>query len=405
MSTFAYEAIDGLGKKTSGTLDASNRSGAIERLTQRGLHPVKVEAAAVKSAPAGRSRRTHHRPPRQAIDAFTRELAGMLGAGVPLARAMEILRREASHPAARKQWSAMTEDVIDGKSLAKAMSAWPKTFSPIYVAMVRAGETGGFLDKALNEIADFRDRESRIRGRVRAAMIYPTVLAVVGLGVLTFLITAFVPMFERIFSQFGDNLPALTKGIVGLHRFALRRGLWILGGILLVVLLVRRALSTDAGHRAWERFLLRVPGVGKILSRFALVRFCRTLGTLLSSGVPLIASLRVAREAIGIQILADAVSAAIERVQTGGALAASLGACKELFPATTVEMLAIAEQSGRLDTELIRTAGVYEGELERRLTSLVSLLEPLILFVLAAVIGTIVIGMYLPLFAVQDLIK
>jgi len=296
------------------------------------------------------------------------------------------------------------DDVLGGAPLAGALAKWPKSFPSVYVAMVRAGEMGGFLDAVLEQIAEFRSREQDLKGRVKAALIYPMVLAVLASGVLTFLLTYFIPRFSSIFAEFGGSLPLLTRMIIALSGLLMKYGLAVALVAAVLIVGARRVLSGEAGRRAFERGILRVPGLGDVIARFALVRFCRMLGTLLHAGVPLVTALRVAREAIGNQTLADAVSHAVEEVQRGSSLARSLAASAQLFPASAVEMVAVAEESGRLDKELIRLAASYEGELDRRLRMLVAVVEPALLFVMAGVVGTVVIGMLLPIFTLQELI-
>jgi type IV pilus assembly protein PilC len=271
--------------------------------------------------------------------------------------------------------------------------------------MVRAGESGGFLPLVLQQIADFRTREQELKGKVKAAMVYPIVLAFMATGVLIFLLTFFIPRFSTIFAEFGADLPFLTKIIVAASTLLTKYGLFVLVAVILGVIAVRRAAATENGKRAIERLLLRTPALGRVIARLALVRFTRMLGTLVGAGVPLVSSLRTAREALGNQTLADTVTHAIEEVQRGSALSRALAASPVLFPASVVEMVAVAEETGRLDKELVRLSVSYEADLERRLRILVALAEPLLLFIMAAIIGTVVVGMLLPVFMLQDLVK
>ncbi len=338
-------------------------------------------------------------------ESFVRELSSLLAAGVPLGRSLHILGREATNPPAKAQWEAIHEDVVGGMSLAEAMGRWPRTFSPVQVAMVRAGEMGGFLDVVLAQIAEFRSRERDLKGRLKSAMVYPAVLATLAVGVVIFLMTFFIPVFSGIFKDIGTDLPALSKGIIAVSNAITQHGLLILVIALIGGYFGYRWLKTDAGRRTSERWVLRVPGVGTVLARFALVRFCRMLGTLLGAGVPLVGALKVARQAIGNQTLSDAVGLSVEEVQRGVSLARSLGACPSLFPSSVTEVIAVAEESGRLDQELNRLANTHESELDRRLRMLVALAEPVMLFVMAAFVGTIVIGMLLPLFTLYEHVK
>jgi type II secretory pathway component PulF len=223
--------------------------------------------------------------------------------------------------------------------------------------------------------------------------------------VLVFLLTFFIPRFSAIFAEFGGALPWLTRAIVAVSHAVMRYGYVGIIAIIILFIAMRRALAAEAGRRTLENALLRLPAIGPLAARFALVRFCRMLGTLLEAGVPLIPALSVAREALGNQTLADAVTQAIEKVRRGAALAGSLADCPLLFPGAVVEMVGVAEQTGRLDKELSRLAVTYESELDRRLRMLVALAEPAFLFVMAAIVGTVVIGMLLPVFTLQELIR
>lgn len=403
MATFTYKAIDATGRETVDKLVAADRAAAIEMIYSRQLSPVSVERAeearpgGVFTGFGGASKRE--------IDAFTRQLGNLLAAGVPMSRALGILSREASRPASRKLWATVHDQVAGGMALADAMSLHPSAFSPIYVAMVRAGETGGFLDIVLEQIATFRAREADLKGRVKGALVYPIILAVLSAAIMVFLLTFFIPRFSQMFEEFGGSLPTLTRYIVTASDLLVKYWLILVLGIIVIAFAVQRMLTKEEGRRTMEGLLLRVPLFGTAVARFALVRFCRMLGTLVGAGVPLIASLRVAKEAIGNQVLADTVSSAIENVQKGHPLARSLEECRVLFPPAVIEMVSVAEESGRLDQELVRLAGTYEAELDRYLKMMVTLIEPALLFVMAALVGTVVIGMLLPIFSLQELIR
>ena len=404
MPLYAYTALDGAGGQTQGEVSAESRSTALARVAIQGLHVVSIEARDEVGTPAAPTSRTG-RVSAARVEAFTRELANLLAAGVPLSRALSILSREAAHPTAREQWTAIHDDVAGGAALADSLARWPRSFPPVYVAMVRAGEAGGFLDVVLSQIADFRSRERDLIGRVKAALVYPMILAVLAGAVLVFLMTFFIPRFSSIFTEFGGSLPWLTRSIVSTSKVVSGHGVMILIVGTLAFVGMQRLLASDAGRRSFERAVLGTPALGTVVGRFALVRFCRMLGTLLGAGVPLVASLRVAREAIGNQTLSDAVSHAVEEVQRGKPLARSLSQAPKLFPPSVVEMVAVGEESGRLDQELVRLAAAYESELDRQLRMLVALVEPALLFIMAGVVGTVVIGMLLPVFTLQELIR
>jgi type IV pilus assembly protein PilC len=339
------------------------------------------------------------------LENFTRLLSSLLAAGVPLSRALVILQKEASHVAAKVKWKEIHDSVVDGRSLAESMARSPDTFPRVYVAMVEAGETGGFLDVVLAQIADFQAREKEMRAKVMTALLYPIILLILALGVLIFLLVFFIPRFQSIFSGFGAKLPVLTQWIVGTSELLRGYGLFLAIGMGVAVYALRSWFSSEQGRRVWEGMILQAPVVGPLVAQFAMARFCRMLGTLLGAGVPLINGLNVARRSIGNQILVDAVSHSIDQVKEGKSLGPSLGACRTLFAGSTLEMISVAEESGKLDVELVRIANVTEGDLDRQLKAAVALAEPLMLFLIAGFIGTIFIGMVIPIFSLQDHIK
>jgi type IV pilus assembly protein PilC len=439
MPTFQYKAIQRDGSVTEGEIEAGGRADAFRVMEGRGLRPVRLaESHGNGSRPALKLNGHGPKPAKPAekpkeptapvnhyVDApkgtrlslggnkitarmlenFTRLLSSLLAAGVALSRALVILHKEASTPAAREQWKQIHDRVVDGMPLATAMAQSPETFPRVYVAMVEAGETGGFLDVVLAQIADFQAREKEMRGKVMTAMLYPVILLALALAVLIFLLVFFIPRFQTIFSGFGAKLPLLTEIIVAVSEFMRSYGLFLLAGIGVGAFLVRSWFVSEQGRRVWEGLILRAPIVGPLVAQFAMSRFCRMLGTLLGAGVPLINGLNVARRSIGNQILVDAVSNSIERVKEGKPLGPSLGESRALFSGATLEMISVAEESGKLDSELVRIANVTEGDLDRQLKTAVALAEPLMLFFIAAFIGTIFIGMVIPIFSLQDHIK
>jgi len=270
---------------------------------------------------------------------------------------------------------------------------------------VEAGETGGFLDVVLAQIADFQAREKELRSKVMTALLYPVILLALALGVLIFLLVFFIPRFQTIFSGFGASLPLLTQVIVNTSEVVRSYGLVLVVGLVVGGYMIRNWFVSEQGRRSWEGLILRVPVIGPLVAQFAMARFCRMLGTLLGAGVPLINGLNVARRSIGNQVLVDAVSNSIERVKEGKQLGPSLGDCRSLFPGSVLEMIAVAEESGKLDAELVRIANVTENDLDRQLKTAVALAEPLMLFLIAGFIGTIFVGMVIPIFSLQDHIK
>lgn len=416
MPLFQYRALQADGVLAEGQLEAAGRQEAFRQMEGLGLRPVSLAEKAVAQAsqkalalPASLSQvsifKKSEKITARALENFTRLLSSLLAAGVPLSRALVILYKEASTPATTAKWKEIHDLVVDGMSLADAMAKSPDVFPRVYVAMVQAGETGGFLDLVLAQIADFQSREKELKSKVMTAMLYPCILLVLALGVLVFLLTFFIPRFQLVFAGFGAALPLPTQIVIGASHIVRSYGLFVLAGLIVAGLTLRNWFASEQGRRMWEGLILRAPIVGPLVAQFAMARFCRMLGTLLSAGVPLVQALNVARKSIGNQILVDAVSRSIERVQEGGQLGQSLADCKGLFPSSVLEMVSVAEESGKLDHELIRIANVTEGDLDRQLKTAVAFAEPLMLFMIAAFIGTIFISMVLPIFTLQDYIK
>jgi type II secretory pathway component PulF len=416
MPTFQYRALKADGVIAEGQLDAPGRPDALRQIEVLGLRPVslfeKNGAAESKAAPTGLGglekfslKLSAQKISAKALENFTRLLSSLLASGVPLSRALVILYKEATAPVVSAKWKEIHDSVVDGMSLADAMAKSQDVFPRVYVAMVQAGETGGFLDVVLSQIADFQAREKELRAKVMSAMLYPCILFVLATGVLTFLLVFFIPRFQKLFSGFGGTLPVITQIIIGASHIVRSYGFFVVAGLIAVGFMLRTWFVSEKGRRVWESLILRVPIVGPLVAQFAMARFCRMLGTLLGAGVPLVQGLNVARKSIGNQILVDGVTQSIGRVQQGGRLGQSLADCHGLFPASALEMISVAEESGRLDAELVRIAGVTEGDLDRELKTAVAFAEPAMLFVIAGFIGTIFIGMLLPIFTLQQYIK
>src|SRR5688572_16769415 len=431
MPQFAYKAMQHDGVLTEGFLDASNRQEAMRQVEGRGLKPIKLAESGGGVVPKKASRTSDKNgangsgstdapatsggatlsfggkgkiTPRM-LENFTRLLSSLLAAGVPFSRALVILHRESAEPVAKAKWKEIHDLVIDGMSLSKAMERSPETFPRVYTAMVEAGETGGFLDLVLAQIADFQAREKELKSKVMTALMYPVILLVLALGVLIFLLVFFIPRFQLVFAGFNATLPLITQIIVKASELVRGYGLFLAAAAIIGFFFIRTWLNSAKGRRAWEGILLKLPQIGPLIAQFAMARFCRMLGTLLQAGVPLISALNVARRSIGNQVLIDAVSESIDRVKEGKALGKSLAQNRDLFPGAIVEMISVAEESGKLDVELMRIATVTEGDLDRQLKAVVAFAEPVMLFFIAAFIGTIFIGMVIPIFSLQDHIK
>ncbi len=407
MPLFTYRAVQSDGTVAEGRLDAAGRQEAFRQLESKGLKALGLKEEAKASEKGGLLSfgRSSTKVSFKARENFTRQLSSLLAAGVPLSRAFHILCKEASQPTAKEQWNALHSMVVDGASLADSMGRFPENFPSVYVAMVHAGETGGFLDVVLAQIADFQTRERDLRSKVVAALIYPVLILFIAMGIIVYLMLVVIPRFQIIFESFGAPLPALTNAIIFVSEFLMKFGPFVAVGVFVAVVLGRRWVASENGRRIWQSWTLRVPVIGPLNAQFAMTRFCRMLGTLVEAGVPLINALRVAKESIGNQTLVDTVDSAIEKVKQGERLASSLANCPELFTSSVLEIISIGEETGRLDKELVRLAATTDDELDRGLRAAVSLAEPLLLLFMAIIVGTIVVSMILPIFSIQDYIK
>jgi type II secretory pathway component PulF len=301
MPTFTYRALQTDGSMAEGQLDAAGRPDALRQMEALRLRPVKLvekSVATVKNSlalPAGldklgnlSSQFQSRKVSTRALENFTRLLSSLLAAGVPLSRALVILYKEASAPFVAAKWKEIHDLVVDGMSLANAMAKSPDVFPRVYVAMVEAGEAGGFLDVVLSQIADFQSREKELKSKVLTAMIYPCILFSVALLVLALLLVFFIPKFQKMFASVHGALPLITQLIIGASHVVRSYGLFVVIGLLVGIFLARTWFASEKGRRVWERLVLRSPLVGPLIAQFAMARFCRMLGTLLGAGVPLL---------------------------------------------------------------------------------------------------------------------
>jgi len=403
---FEYRALVN-NQMTEGHLEANTEQEALRLLSEQGKQTISI--IETKASQNGSALFQSQKIKFDEIERFLRQLANLLSSGVSLSQALGVLSSEASTELAKEKWEELHSKVSDGSSLADAMSQYPDVFPHVTVAMVRAGEAGGFLDQVLEQIADFKEREKEIRSKVVTASIYPMLLATLSVGVLVFLMVFFIPRFQKIFEGFGSELPALTLVIVNTSEAMRDYGLWFVMAALLIGVLVNRWIKTSEGREHFETCLIKLPVLGRIITKLALSRFSRTLGTLLQAGVSLLESLSIAKQALGFQSMSEAMQISIDRVKQGESLAKSLKhdhvMQSKLFDRSFLEIVAVAEESSRLDHELLRLAERHEKELDRQIKAAVSLVEPLMLILIAAIIGVIFIGMVVPIFSIQDYIQ
>jgi general secretion pathway protein F/type IV pilus assembly protein PilC len=393
MPEFAYIARDLTGNRVEGTLAAGTEREAVATLSGRNLFPLKVASADGRAVGARNSPRVRAR----IMAATYGQLSALLGSGVPLLRSLEVIRQQTPH----KNLATVLEDVHsrvqEGSTLADAMVRHPRAFGELATSIVRAGGEGGFLEEALDRLAKFTEQQDELKSRVVGALAYPTILFVLGTVVVNVLIIFFVPKFETLFSRLRERgeLPAVTDWLLWLSSVMQSYGIFIVIALVIVGMIVRSRLATEAGRVWLDRLRLKVPVVSGIYLSLAVSRFCRVLGTLLTGGVPIVRSLEISADSTGNRVLSAAVREAAENITAGQSLAAPLGASGQ-FPPDVVEMIAVAEQSNNLETVLPHIADTLERDTWRRLDLFVRLLEPLMLIILAGVVLVVVIALLVP---------
>ncbi|MBL9094657.1 MAG: type II secretion system F family protein [Planctomycetaceae bacterium] len=400
MPEFAYIARDVGGRKVAGKLSAGTQAEALALLSGQQLFPLSVEADAA-TVRAGRGRKVKT----ALLTTFYGQLADLLRSGVPLLRALEVLRKQASQPALVEVLARVQDDVKDGKPLAEAFARHPRVFGDMAVSMVRAGTEGGFLEEALERVAEFTEKQDELRGRTQGALAYPVFLGVVGAAVVAVLLVFFVPKFEGLFARLRQRgeLPAMTDWLLAFSGFL--RGWWLPLFIVAAALgtWLWMQLKTDAGRLKLDQWKLKIPMVSPIFINFAVARFCRVLGTMLHNGVPILRSLEISASATGNKVLAAAVGKASENISAGQSLAKPLAA-GGFFPPAVVEMIAVAEESATLDTVLVRIADGLERRTWRQLDLFVRLLEPLMLLLLALVVLFLAVALLMPVIKMSSAI-
>lgn len=393
MPDFAYIARDLTGNRVEGTLAAGNEREVLAALSGKNLFPLKVASADGKTGAAKQSPKVKAR----VMAATYGQLSALLGSGVPLLRSLEVIREQTPH----KNLATVMEDVHtrvqEGATLADAMARHPRAFGELATSIIRAGGEGGFMEEALDRLAKFTEQQDELKGRVIGALAYPAILFGLGTIVINGLIIFFVPKFEQIFTTLRKRgeLPIVTDWLLWLSHTMQSYGIFVLGGIFLLGMMIRNRLRTEDGRLWLDKWRLKVPVASGIYLSLAVSRFCRVLGTLLGGGVPIVRSLDISADSTGNRVLSAAIRDAAENISAGQSLAAPLQASGQ-FPADVVEMIAVGEQSNNLETVLPHIADTLERDTWRRLDLFVRLLEPLMLLILAGVVLLVVIALLVP---------
>ena len=402
MATFTFKAMDLGGVPARGEVEAASKQDVADQLKERGLFVIDI---AHKYRSKELNLQLFSRVKATDLAISTRQLATMVSSGMTLLKALFVLENQANSKLLKESIAAVRHDVEAGLLLSDALERHPKVFGPLYVSMVRAGETGGVLEESLLRTADQLEKDASLRRQVRSAMIYPTLVISFAVIVMLALVAFLIPVFENVFKQFGGNLPTLTKFMVGFSHLLTRQWYVLIFFVIASVGSVLYFKRSKWGRPHWDAFKLRVPmKIGDVVQKVALARWSRTLSSLVSAGVPIIQALEITGKTSGNAVMENAMDSVIASVKSGGTIAAPLLE-SSVFPTMVSQMVGVGEETGALDSMLTKIAEFYEDEVAAAVKALTSIMEPAMIILVGGIVGVIVISMYLPLFKVYDQIK
>src|SRR5215470_5110816 len=414
MPVYAYKGLNEKGRNVGGIIDADSPKTARIKLRRSGIFPTDLsetrERAGAAATAATGSRFSFdlsslfERITPQDLALMTRQLATLVGAGLPLVECLGALVEQVDSPRQKKILSQVRERVVEGGTLADAMKAHPTVFNDLYVNMVRAGEASGALDLVLIRLAEYTERAAALRAKVRSALTYPVFMGIASSAILFFLLSYVVPKVTRIFEETHAQLPTVTLVLLAISGFLSNYWWLIIGVVLAAVIAVRLSIRTPAGRLRFDRLTLRIPYFGKVLKKVALARFARTLSTLLLGGIPLLQSLDIVKHVVSNMVLTNAIEEGRNSIREGHSVADPLKK-SGLFPPLLVHMIAVGEKSGELESMLARAADAYDGEVEASVSALSSIIEPLLVLFMGGVVLFIVMAILLPIFQLNELVK
>ncbi|MEI8292464.1 MAG: type II secretion system F family protein [bacterium] len=418
MPSFSYVALDARGQETTGLIDAPSQSEAVAQIRQAGYFPKSVtvggkapkqKSTAVGAPTTKKDIKINLNIPffekktikGRTLMIFTRQLATLIDAGLPLLRGLTVLSKQEPDPVLKKTISGIADSVQGGGTFSEALSGHPRIFNKLYVNMVKAGELGGVLEVVLLRLAEFQEKAQKTKNKVVSAMFYPVIVLVIAIIIMAFLLVFIVPKFEAIFADMlgGKPLPGLTQFVIGTSNFVKNNLLYIIGGMACLGVASKFASQNPKGAAAIDSFMLRAPLFGDLTKKSAISRFSRTLGTLVTSGVPILQALNITRETAGNAVIAGAINRVHDSVREGESIVQPLEA-SGIFPPMVVSMIDVGEETGQLPDMLLKIADVYDDEVDNAVAGLTSMLEPVMIVFLAVVVGTIVIALFMPLISI-----
>ena len=410
MPTYTFEAMNSSGQEVKDEIDAASSDEAIAKIRNKGFFPTKIKEKAQKKSARKKkedqavSGPTRKMPisiggvPRKQLVAFTRQLSTLQDAGLPILRSLQILEQQQKPGLLKAIIGGVSDEVEGGGTLSDAMSKYPKAFDKLYVNMINAGEAGGVLDLILARLADFMEKAQKLKKKVIGAMIYPIVVISIAVGIVSMIMIFVIPKFEEIFRDFGTKLPTITVVLLNISRWFANQYGWayLLAFPFVMWLLIRLTKLSEGGRYALDAIKLKIPILGSILGKTAIARFTRTLGTLISAGVPILDAINITKETCGNEVYARALSKVHDAIREGESMADPLRATK-VCDAIVVNMVDVGEETGDLDKMLIKVADNYDNDVDVLVSSLISILEPLMVVILGFIVGFIVIALFAPM--------
>lgn len=399
MPTFTYEAKTKNGESRSGTMEADDETVVGQRLRQQQLTPTKIAKKGFSlNFGGGGSVSTKD------LVIFTRQFSTMIDAGLPLVQCLDILGSQLENPAFARVIRSVKNDVEGGLTFSDSLAKHPKIFDHLFCNLIRAGEVGGILDTILQRLAAYIEKNAKLIRQVKSALTYPIGVLCIAVGVIAIMMIFVIPSFESMFKEFGGELPALTQTVINASHFFVDNVFFLVGGVVGFFFGFRYWKNTAAGTRVIDKALLQFPVIGNVMRKIAVARFTRTLGTLLSSGVPILDALEIVAKSSGNYVIEQGIMAARAKIAEGKNMAEPL-AETQVFPSMVVQMIAVGEQTGALDTMLNKIADFYEEEVDVAVSAMTSLLEPIMMVFIGGSVGTMIIAMYLPIFTMAGNIK
>jgi len=421
MPNFQYKALDAKGDETIGSISAANEAEAVQKIRALNLHPTqiaeegkgkitksKTPAAKGKAAPKGKSVKgtTGGRIKPKNLMIFTRQLATLIDSGLPLLRSLTVLAKQEPNPVLKGTVNALADSVQGGATFSESLAQHPKIFNKLYVNMVKAGELGGVLEIVLNRLAEYQEKAQKLKNKIVSAMVYPVIVMFIAVAILIFLMIFIVPKFKEMFAEMGDeSLPMISRVVFGASEFMLARPLVVPNAVFLfifvgfLIFMFKVWSNTKGGRISVDKAKLTMPIIGDIQRKSAVSRFARTLGTLVTSGVPILQALNITRDTAGNVIISRAIDKVHEAVKEGESIVTPLQA-SGVFPDMVISMVDVGEETGQLPEMLLKVADVYDDEVDNAVTALTSILEPIMIVFLALVVGSVVFALFLPLIKV-----